>query len=285
MNVYDNLHGCYLLHCNNPKKGYRGRVYIGYTVDPVKRIGQHNGGASKGGARKTSGKAPWDMTLFVHGFPSNIAALRFEYAWQQPRMSRRLRHLPAKTRKETQYDYRIRLLSEMLNTPPWSRLPLTVNWLCLKYRQTLNPPPPPHVQVREGFVGAFTNQKDAKMLENEAESNPPLEAIAELDDSSDSSFLTLADKIQGKKPKMPKMAKPQDKRRSLMTGVCDECEKEKSEELVFCPKSSCPAKFHLTCVGNQSQDQLIPIEFKCKVCFSRLSWVSFIALCAFSITV
>ena len=72
MNVYDNLHGCYLLHCNNPNPRLRGRVYIGYTVDPVQRIGQHNGGMARGGARQTNAKAPWDMTLFVHGFPSNI---------------------------------------------------------------------------------------------------------------------------------------------------------------------------------------------------------------------
>ena len=47
------------------KKGYRGRTYIGYTVDPVQRIGQHNNGIKKGGAYATNAKAPWDMTLFV----------------------------------------------------------------------------------------------------------------------------------------------------------------------------------------------------------------------------
>ena len=46
MREYENLHGCYLLHNNNPR--YKGRTYIGYTVDPVQRIGQHNLGAAKG---------------------------------------------------------------------------------------------------------------------------------------------------------------------------------------------------------------------------------------------
>lgn len=53
------FYGVYLLCSRSPMTKFANRVYIGYTVNPNRRIGQHNRGTSHGGARKTSNRGPW----------------------------------------------------------------------------------------------------------------------------------------------------------------------------------------------------------------------------------
>jgi len=73
---------CYLL--TPVEDGTGARTYIGYTVDPLRRLRQHNGDLKSGGAKRTQRWRPWRIVCVVMGFPSRFSALSFEFAWQRP---------------------------------------------------------------------------------------------------------------------------------------------------------------------------------------------------------
>lgn len=64
---------CYLLRSLCPRS--KSRTYIGFTVNPRRRIRQHNGEIASGAWRTRRGR-PWEMVLCIYGFPSNVAALQ-----------------------------------------------------------------------------------------------------------------------------------------------------------------------------------------------------------------
>ncbi|ENN71852.1 hypothetical protein HUJ04_001047 [Dendroctonus ponderosae] len=144
------FHGVYLLYCENPK--YLGRCYIGYTVDPNRRIVKHNKGKQYGGAYRTSQRGPWTMVLIVHGFLDEISALKFEWAWQHSQKSRRLQHVGKKKSREKSFDFYLTVLGQMLQVGPWQRLPLTIRWLNNALATDFLPGKklPPHMLVCRG---------------------------------------------------------------------------------------------------------------------------------------
>ena len=64
---------CYLLTCGS-------KTYIGATVDPDRRLLQHNGFLS-GGAKATRGNT-WERKCLVGPFDNNHDALSFEWHWK-----------------------------------------------------------------------------------------------------------------------------------------------------------------------------------------------------------
>ena len=69
-------HYCYLLESENPSA--KKKYYFGYTVDPERRLRQHNAEIT-GGAKKTKRGRPWKMLFYISGFENNHSALSFEY--------------------------------------------------------------------------------------------------------------------------------------------------------------------------------------------------------------
>ncbi|CAD5206179.1 unnamed protein product [Bursaphelenchus okinawaensis] len=152
--ILDEFFGVYCLISRSPKACYKNRCYVGYTVDPNRRVRQHNAGKEFGGAKKTDSRGPWDMVCIVHGFPNSVSALRFEWAWQNPKGSKRLRDLGLEKagRKESPFDFHFRIVCNMLNVDPWKRLSLTFRWLVISEEREFKIKMPSHMKVEHGLV-------------------------------------------------------------------------------------------------------------------------------------
>ncbi|KAF5010226.1 hypothetical protein FDECE_3585 [Fusarium decemcellulare] len=117
-------------------------IYIGSTPHPARRLKQHNGEA-RGGAVRTARQTlrPWEPIILVTGFPSSIAALKFEWALTNPHVTM---HIPADERltKTTQKAKRkgkprkpihslrsvVSNLHLLVKVPSFARWPLTLHF-------------------------------------------------------------------------------------------------------------------------------------------------------------
>ncbi|KAI3993631.1 hypothetical protein MKX01_002644 [Papaver californicum] len=124
------FHACYLLCSLCPR--FKGHTYIGYTVDPCRRIRQHNGERTNG-AWRTKRKRPWEMMLCIYGFPTNVSALQFEWAWQHPIESLAVRQAALSFKSLSGIANHVKLVYTMLSLPPWQSLKLTVNFFSTAY--------------------------------------------------------------------------------------------------------------------------------------------------------
>ena len=112
---------CYLLQSDKSDK----KTYVGATLDPDRRLRQHNGEIS-GGAKATKGSV-WKRVCLVGTIPEERDALQFEWKWKN--LSKSQKGSALERRKKA---LEILIISEQStkNARPFSEYePLTIQWV------------------------------------------------------------------------------------------------------------------------------------------------------------
>ncbi|KAI0805592.1 hypothetical protein GGR55DRAFT_266076 [Xylaria sp. FL0064] len=254
-------------------------LYIGSTPNPPRRLKQHNG-ESKGGAARTSRRTlrPWEMVGLISGFPGMVAALKFEWALNNPHLSL---HIPAASRitvstqrKRNGHPKRpprsiksiISNLHLLLRVPSFVRWPLKLHFFApevhkawTKCCDTASEPLRKTIPVYTDFAPAPVDEGTS------AETQDPwgIHALP-LDYAPMKSYV--------------------EKTRSLYTfereGDCVICGEHLAHEeglYATCSHSQCEGTGHLSCwsrhlLGNNPGEDIIPISGHCPKCHGEVLW-------------
>ncbi|BFG24547.1 hypothetical protein CerSpe_108210 [Prunus speciosa] len=73
------------------------------------------------------------MVLCIYGFPTNVSALQFEWAWQHPTVSKGVRQAAASFKSLGGLVSKIKLAYTMLTLPPCDTVNITVNFFSTQY--------------------------------------------------------------------------------------------------------------------------------------------------------
>ncbi|KAK9829025.1 hypothetical protein WJX72_003481 [[Myrmecia] bisecta] len=256
--------GCYLLTSLNPKN--KGRTYIGFTVNPQRRIRQHNGEIVSG-AHKTKRHRPWEMVLVVYGFSTQVQALQFEWAWQHPLKSKAVRAVAESlgTRKMAGTKGKVALLMDMLNLAPWCHFPLTVQVLSSSYSglRAAAKQPPAHMRVEVAPLEALPARVDDG-LDEDAEREDELDNGNSSGSGEDDSSLTVLDVS----------AQP-----AAISNKCALCSRCADATWLACTcgcrtHTECLAQHFLAASGNGSR---LPSSGACPACAKQWAWVDMLA--------
>ncbi len=265
---------CYLVASLSEQ--HKGKTYVGFTVNPKRRLLQHNGQYANAGAKYTKKLRPCEMVFCVHGFPTKTQALGFEWAWQNPTTSRAVKdvaqnQLKIGSRHSTILNKSLIGLA-MLNLSPWRHLPLVVHFFndshkrdVLENAKKKNVKIPSHVRVESGemsVLDAYVKEcnppkKSRKRRRNDDEHGEQSEDILLL--SQDSDVFVSSQRIL-------KQQQQQQQQQHYHHHVCEVCLRHSSsteernrsggadddveeEEEVCCTCSSCGARAHLVCLA------------------------------------
>ncbi|TGO22067.1 hypothetical protein BPAE_0184g00160 [Botrytis paeoniae] len=273
---------CYLLRSTIRHSA----LYVGSTPNPVRRLRQHNG-LAKGGAVRTSrgNLRPWEMACIVTGFPTSIAALQFEWAWQNPHItlhipsSARISHATQKKRsghpKRPRHSLQSLLsnLHILLSVPSFSRWPLEVRFFA----------PDLHKAWVKWSKAATGSLRDTLPIIPDF---PPAESKVNDEDGEtrDRLYGIEALKVAYEDTKSH-LEKGERIFHSDMKESCDICDQElrhNSGLYIICPNIDCNSITHMSCLSQhflqgekdeQSSEHLVPVQGMCPGCQMEIRWI------------
>ena len=294
---------CYLLRSTKR----HASLYIGSTPHPRRRLAQHNG-QSQGGAVRTARESlrPWEMVCIVTGFPSNIAALQFEWAWQNTHLTKKVasgeRTTERKTTRKTSRagrEYRrpvrpplsldggLTNLHLLLRSPSFARWPLQLRVFCddvdRKWQKKCDQ------NAAKLRVGLKVIRDVPVEAEAEAESGgeaPPPSAQGRanggLSDMEIGGVAGLAIGYADVKPHLEKSLALFKDGGANRCSICSQDIGSEKTTALICSVADCSAMMHMNCLAANwlareiPSDALIPTEGPCPECLEELQWIALI---------
>lgn len=238
------------------------------------------------------------MTCLVTGFPSKIAALQFEWAWQNAHITRHIStkerdpkastsdNTPPQSRKARPRPSLKNYLSNLhllLCAKSFERWPLKVKFFAPDVWKRWNTDV--DSEVREGITIELVKPETLDVVGLNYEYTGPAVARTTKKDSSSSTASVVRTGIHAidvgynsMKLHLEKSRAVFDNGTSALCGVCEKYIRPSTALLLVCPINDCQSTFHLTCLSRKfladggDGDAVIPLEGKCPGCRTRLEW-------------
>ncbi|KIX98618.1 uncharacterized protein Z520_05919 [Fonsecaea multimorphosa CBS 102226] len=291
---------CYLLRSTVRHSS----LYIGSSPDPARRLAQHNGRV-QGGAVRTSRATlrPWEMACIVAGFPSNIAALQFEWAWHNAHLTRHIspeqrlsfattRTKTSRTGKVTKRPGRPRTsmidklsnLHLLLRAPYFSKWPLQVRFFsedvyrswstwCGRVDTQIRP------EIRVHFDPAEPRAQPPEEVEFTSAQPQPVQRKRKAD-------LIGKGGVEGVDPTYARLKSVFEKSQFLLDeddeqkcSVCAEVIDLRKSIFVVCHTHDCPGMSHIRCLADKSLNEtqsalsMVPESATCPSCHQEHAWL------------
>lgn len=230
----------------------RKHVYIGSTPHPRRRLRQHNGElGTRSGASKTVRLRPSEFALLVTGFPSKVAALQFEWAWQNAHITRHSRETTSKTGT---MNGKIDHLLALLRSQSFQQWPL-------------------EIRIFNQQAADHWSKATAKTPVGKPVSTTIMDRQRVLDGTAD--IDVTYQPLKAQIAKSTALAKASQR---TACAVCHESMNHAADLIAVCTIGTCRSVSHLVCLsrhfraGSATPTTLLPVSGSCPTCRHPMQW-------------